>query len=438
MELQKYILNGLKAGGVDDVVVSLNKSNVKQIKFSNSEINLNLSYVFESLDIFASKRQRTISTSLRELSKKSADITIKRLLSIINKLPKNEDYKGIAKGDYEYQKINETFDPDIENVDAVSIVEDAISISKNGGALKCAGILFLTKSEESILTSNKIEASDKKTNYYFSIRSMNSNEASGHSNCVSNVISKLDYKNSAKESAEISKMSLNPKESPEGRFDVIFSPLAFAPLLKHTGDSASTYSIESGFSFFPNKIGERIANKNVTLIDDGTYRNGTGSSKYDEEGHPRQRTVVVEEGILKSFLHNTSSALKYKTESTGNAGIIAPVPTNFILMPGDYNKEDMIKSVKNGILITNIWYTRFNNYLTGEFSTIPRDGTFLIKNGEILHPINKLRVSDSLKNTYKNIACLGKDLKQIESWEAETPTVLPYVLVKNVNITKPR
>ncbi len=438
MELQKYIITELKKKGADDVVVNLSNSYVRQVKFSNSEINLNLSYNFESLNIFAAIKQRIISTSLKELSKKAADLTIKKILINTKNLPKNEDYKGIFNGKHEYPEIEENYDNKIDDVNPVDIVEEAISISQNNGALKCAGILFVTKSDDKILTSNNAEGEDNKTHYYFSIRSMNSKEASGHSNCVSNMITKFDYKNSAKESAEISKMSLNPKEAPDGKFDVIFSPLAFAPLLKHTGDSASVYSIESGFSFFPKKLNERIANENVNLIDDGVYKNGSGSSKYDEEGCPRQRTVVVDKGILKSFLHNTSTAIRYKTKSTGNAGIISPEPTNFILMPGNSSKDKMIKSVKNGILITNVWYTRFNNYLTGEFSTIPRDGTFLIKNGEILYPINRLRVTDSLKKIYNNITELGNELKKIESWEAESPTVLPYILVKDVNITKPK
>ena len=438
MELPKYIINELKKKGADDVVISSSKSYTKQVRFSNNEINLNLSYSFDVFNIFASLKQRIISTSLRDLSKKAADLTIKKILASAKNLPKNEDYKGIANGKFKYPKIEDNYDKNIDNVNPIDIVEEAISLSINKGVLKCAGVLFATKSEDKIFTSNDIIGEDKKTHYYFSIRSMNSKDASGHSNAVSNVLSKLDYRNSAEESAEISKMSLNPKESPDGKFDVIFSPLAFAPLLKHTGDSASIYSIESGFSFFPKKLNERVANTNVNLIDDGTYRNGSGSSRYDDEGHPRQRTTVVENGILKSFLHNTSSAIRYKTKSTGNAGLISPDPTNFILMPGKLTKDDMIKNVKNGILITNIWYTRFNNYLTGEFSTIPRDGTFLIKNGEILYPINRLRVSDSLQRIYKNIIGLGKELKQIESWEAESPTVLPYVFVKDVNITKPK
>lgn len=438
MELLNYIIKELKEKGADDVITSLNESLVKQVRFANSEINLNLSYNFSTISIFAAIKNRTISTSLKELTKEAADLTIKKIINNVKNLPKNEEYKEIAKGKFKYPEIEELYDKKVDDVDAIDVIEDAISISKNNGALKCAGVFYITKSKDQILTSNNIENEEERTHYYFSIRSLNSKDASGHSTSSSNVISKLDYKSAVIESAEISKQSLNPKESPEGKFDVIFSPLAFAPLLVHTGNSASIYSLESGFSFFPKEINKEIASKIVTLIDDGTYKNGSGSGRYDDEGCPRQKTVVVENGILKSFLHNTSTAIKYKTKSTGNAGIISPEPTNFILLPGDLTKEKMIKNVDNGILITNIWYTRFNNYLTGEFSTIPRDGTFLIKNGEILNPIKGLRVTDKLSEMYKRVIGLGKDLKQIESWEAESPTVLPYVLVKDVGISKPK
>ena len=157
MELQKYIVNKLKKNSADDVIISLSNNYTKQIKFSNNQINLNLSYKFESLNIFAAIKQRTISTSLRELSKKSADLTIKKIISNAKSLPKNPDYKGIANGKFKYPNIENNYDKKIDNVNPVDIVEEAISTSLNNGSKKCAGVLFVTKSEDKILTSNKIE-----------------------------------------------------------------------------------------------------------------------------------------------------------------------------------------------------------------------------------------------------------------------------------------
>ncbi|RLF79970.1 TldD/PmbA family protein, partial [Thermococci archaeon] len=78
----------------------------------------------------------------------------------------------------------------------------------------------------------------------------------------------------------------------------------------------------------------------------------------------------------------------------------------------------------------------FQNYVTGDFSTIPRDGAFLIENGEIVKPIRNIRVSDNFQHILENIATLGKDLYHVHWWEVTTPVFTPYVLVKNVEITK--
>jgi len=96
------------------------------------------------------------------------------------------------------------------------------------------------------------------------------------------------------------------------------------------------------------------------------------------EGVPTQKTGLIENGICKNYLHNTSSARRHKTESTGNAGLISPEPWNVVFEKGNSKFDDMMEGIKKGLLVTNVWYTRFANYHTGDFSTIPRDGCYLI------------------------------------------------------------
>ena len=98
--------------------------------------------------------------------------------------------------------------------------------------------------------------------------------------------------------------------------------------------------------------------------------------------------------------------------------------------------NDMITDVKRGILVTNNWYTRFQNMRTGEFSTIPRDATFLIENGSIKHPIRGTRISDSLPRLLMNIQSISKERKWIEWWEVSVPTLSPSMHIKDVSISK--
>ena len=96
----------------------------------------------------------------------------------------------------------------------------------------------------------------------------------------------------------------------------------------------------------------------------------------------------------------------------------------------------MIKEVKKGILITNNWYTRFQNYRSGEYSTIPRDATFLIEKGQIKHPITGVRISDALPRQLRNITAIGIDRTWIEWWEVSTPVFTPSLLINGARATK--
>jgi len=126
---------------------------------------------------------------------------------------------------------------------------------------------------------------------------------------------------------------------------------------------------------------------------------------------------------------------QYGTETTANAGLIMPRPWNLVLEPGDHSKAELFSEVKRGIYITNVWYTRFQNYVTGDFSTIPRDGIFLVENGN-LRPIRNIRVSDNLGRILRNVVALGNESFQVHWWEVSRPVITPYVLVKDVGITR--
>jgi PmbA protein len=250
----------------------------------------------------------------------------------------------------------------------------------------------------------------------------------------------LDASRAGAAAGEIARLSQKPGKGKGGKYDVIFSPLAFAPLVSVAGGVASIFSVESGFSFFKDKVGKKVASSSVTLHDDGTLPGGYGSKPFDDEGVPTQRNTLIDKGTYKTHLYNTSYARKYKTRSTGNAGLISPDPWHLVLEPGKLSKENLFSQVKNGIYISNVWYTRFQNYQTGDFSTIPRDGMFIIKNGEFQKPIKQLRVSDNVLRLLQNVSAAANDSRQVWSWElgeSGSPVTMPHILIKNVNLTEP-
>jgi PmbA protein len=430
METLYSLRKRLLEKGAQDIVLTKSESDESMIKFVNNKIVKTGLETSKSVDIFVAQDKKLVSTSLKEFDDATINKTVQKIIDFLKTSQKNHSYVGIPENKFTYSKIENSYDPKIENLDPIEIVDTSINAALKNSK-RTAGIFQSSTGKVSILTSTGIEKESKSSSLYLSLRAFATKEASGHKTATSSILRKFNFEKAGKEAGEIATMALNPEEGTPGEYDVIFSPLAFASILDNIGDASSIFNVEAGMSFLHDKLNENLGK--FDLIDNGILQNGVGSSSFDAEGHPTQRTEVIKDGVLKTYLHNTSSAIRHDVKSTGNAGIISPSATNLVLT----GKEGNPFNIDKGIYVTNVWYTRFQNYTTGDFSTIPRDGMFMIKNSEIGKPIKNLRVSENVLNMLKNIEKFGKDKEQITSWEADTPCNMAPLLIKNVRMTKP-
>ena len=417
----------------DEVVLAKGESNSRQIKFSDNEIVKTAVEEVSNVSIFVAKNKKLVSTILKD--DKNIDKTIRLLKKMVDQVEAKEDFHGINDKIYKYKEIKDVYDSKIKEIDDVDFVEKGINASLGQGVERTNGVFELHDGECEILTNKGIDFKEKGSEVYFSIRSFVTKDQSGHMNGVSRVLRGFDTAKIGKKSGEIARDAEGVVNGRKGKMDVIFSPLAFAPILNSIGDAASIFSVESGMSYFEGKLNKKLSN--VTIYDDGSLRNGLGSLKADMEGVASRKNVLLDKGVFKTYLHNYSTAKKYGVESTGNAGLVSPEPWNVVIDKGNYKLDELIKGVKDGLLVTNVWYTRFANYATGDFSTIPRDGCFKIKNGKIVESWKGIRVSENVLNILKNVSKLGNEVEHLRSWEADTPISCPHVLVKNCNITVP-
>lgn len=438
--MKEYVGQALKLlekQGATDYVVSGRSSKSSQIKYSDNKINATKDWDDVSISVFASFGGRIVSTAIRDVSDKGVDRGISAISKFANNLPVNKDFKGIAKGPFKYNDVKGLFDKKILELGegSIDLLSSGINSCINNGAKRASGVIEFENSSSYLMTSNNVEAEEQGTNAYFSVRAFFNKDSSGHKVVNSTTLKNFDVEWAGKEAAEIALMAKNPINGKPGKYDILFSPLAFANILERVGDAASAFSIESGLSFLSNMVGKKISNEKVTLFDDGTLKGGLGSGKFDDEGTPTKRTKLVDKGVLKTYLHNYSSAQRFNAETTGNAGLISPNISNLVLEPGKISNEELIKGINKGLYITNVWYTRFQNYQTGDFSTIPRDGIFMIENGEIVKSINNIRLSENMLNIMKNVDIVANNPEQILGWEVESPVITPSVFCKNLNIT---
>ena len=431
-EINEKLMKLGKKMGFGDMVIISTLNDRKQVRFANSEITIAKRWLEKKTEIFVEKDKRVVSTEISNYEEKHMEEVMQNLNKLMNSVEKKEDYYGIAEGPFKYGEIEETFDKKILDTDPIEHIEAAINATKLD---RVAGVLYIDHPQIYLSTSNSVEAKDEGTGIEISVRAFKDDLASGHSTNSSRVLSKFKPEDAGEKAGEIARMVEKPTLGESGKFDVIFDPMAIGNLLSMMGRFTSAMAVEAGFSFLMGKLRKKVASENFTFRDIGNLPNGYGTRKFDDEGVPTKSTNIIEKGTLKTYLLNTSYAKKYNMENTANSGIIMPTPWNLYVEPGDYEEVEIF-DVPMAIYVTNIWYTRFQNYVSGDFSTIPRDGIFLVENGEIKGAIKNIRISDNMQRLLTGIDAIGKDLRQVHWWEAEIPVFVPYIRVKDVGITR--
>jgi PmbA protein len=194
---------------------------------------------------------------------------------------------------------------------------------------------------------------------------------------------------------------------------VVFDQRTARSLLGNLLEALNGDSVYRGASFLAGKLGETIASEAVTIVDDGTLPGGFGSAPFDDEGIRMARNVVVERGVLRSYLLNCYTARKLGMKTTGNAsrglaGNPGIGPKNFFLEPGSATPEEIIGSVRNGFYVTE--FMGFGvNIVTGDVSH--GAAGLWIENGELAYPVQEVTVAGNLGDLLRGISMVGTDLE---------------------------
>jgi TldD protein len=168
-----------------------------------------------------------------------------------------------------------------------------------------------------------------------------------------------------------------------------------------------------GTSAFSKLMGKQVAHSDITIVDDGTIQDRRGSLNIDDEGNPTQRTVLIENGILKNYLQDTLNAKLMNMEITGNgrresyAHIPMPRMTNTIMTNGNHNPDGIIKSVKKGIYAPNFGGGQVD-ITSGKF-VFSSSLAWLIEDGKITQPIKGASIVGNGPDILKKVSMVGND-----------------------------
>ena len=249
-----------------------------------------------------------------------------------------------------------------------------------------------------------------------------SETSSGYSTGLSRKVEEIDATALADIAVEKAFKSKKPKPLTAGDYEVILDPAAVAALfewLNYIGFGSKTFIEKT--SFLSGNIGKKLMDESVTVYDDAKDTSAI-AMPFDFEGVPKQKVDIIKNGIGVGVAYDRNTGNREGTPSTGHALTAdqhgeGAIPLNLFIAPGDKTKENMIASVKKGILVTRFHYINgFIDTPKAVLTGMTRDGTFLIENGEVKHGIRNLRFTDSMTRAFSAVKGVSSKAELIPSW----------------------
>lgn len=432
----EYFLKRAKEFGADEAEIYISLSDEKAVKLEGRFLK---TLVTRSTNVWVRvvvDKRIAISTS-STIEKSQLEKVIEEAVKTAKFSERDENWQGLP--DPEKPKHSWTgYDEGIATLDTSYLVELLRDLRKtietNDSTFKVTeGAVGAESYFTYIVNTNGIAVSQKGTemSLYLSVKaSTGGKDGVGSAFKFSRSLF-TDYYDTADEAKQLALDEIKAEKLGETiHGEVVFAPQTIAMLLQNLLVPAfNAQHVLEGYSPLKDKMGQKILGE-LTIIDDGTIVGGMSTSLYDSEGIPRQRTVLVEKGVLKSYLHNNYTARRIGVKSTGNAGRsrgeVSVSRSNLVIAPGDYTEEEILAEAK--ILLKSFLLSVHTvNFVTGNFSVVASK-PYLIKEGE-LKPIKPVTVAG-------NIYELADTIKTSNRLQQDFPGIFsPHVLFGKTTIS---
>ena len=423
----KKTLNFVKASiqKVDDGELFLERSQNESFLFDNKKLKQSSFSSREGFGIRAVKGERTAYSHSSEINidkirNASESISLSNRESDLinkNKLTLNKNAKRIYSNENPFHNIQLSKKIKLlEKIDEYTRQANKnikqVSVSLNASLQE----VFILKPEEQILNDIR-----PMVRIYISViieengrRESGSSGGGGRYN-LSEIMKEEIWKNHVNEAIRIAKVNLNAKPAPAGVMDIVLGS-GWPGVMLH---EAVGHGLEGDFnrkktSAFTDLIGKKVASENVTVIDDGTIPDRRGSITFDDEGSPSKKNILIENGILKSYMQDRQNARLMNTGSTGNGRRQSfahpPMPrmTNTFMSSGKEDPKNLLKELKDGIYA--VGFSGGQVDITNGKFVFSCTEAYKVKNGNILYPVKGATLIGDGPSAMKKIQGIGNDL----------------------------
>lgn len=436
IEIAESAVRSSKKLGVDEAEGFVQRQRVIEIVLERGEIQSERMKIRRGIGIRVIKDKRMGFAFASMLDQQTIQETCRDASKLASVSPRNPDWVSLPlpekippapEGLYDENLADLTLDEALnmvlEGYEAAKEVDSRVSIDE--------GKLTVSSTEVAISNSHGISLYSEGTfiSFYLICVAKEQGEASSfaYEYDVSRTLRDFSARKVGELAAKKALLSLGARRIEPFRGDVILSPevaseILFAPLISNVNAD----NVQRGRSLWADKIGESVSARSLTVIDDGLLPYGLGSSPFDDEGVPSQKTVVIENGILKSFLYDTYTANRVNKKSTGNAAreSYSSLPSiaisNLLVSSGTKSLEEMISEVNEGIFVNRFSGNVSNE--SGEFSGVAKQAVY-IEGGEMKFPLRETMISGNAFESLNRIVAIGRD-RRATMMSVYTPPIL--------------
>lgn len=414
------------------------------VSLERNDIATGVSMDYSGIGIRAFRGGAMGFSSVNSLNREDVKKAVESAVKIASTSPPSGEHNRlpVLPEKSRYHGVKGLFDPDINGFGMEDALGHALKMLK--AARKDSRVMVDSGSFESgwmiraISSSSGLSLSEKASSISYFIMGMarDGDDVSSFNYRYrgTHMLSDVDTEKTGAEFADLVLKTLGARKTESFRGQVIMTPDAFVDLLiSPLMYLVNAENVQKGRSSFADRIGDAVASEKLTITDDGTIDGGLGSSMFDREGVPHSPLDIIRNGELKSYLHNTRTAIRGglgPAGSTGHAsGGFSGVPgvggTNLDIAAGDVSFDEMVAGVKKGIVLTRI--SGYPDPISGQYAGTVKGG-MLVENGEIVRPITGTMISGNIFENLRKISALSREREELFS------VLAPYALVEDVSI----
>ncbi len=415
----------------DAYEIYIEESNVIELDSKQDELNFAKEEIEQGLGIRAIKNNRIGFAYTSNLDKIEETCNQAVENTKLNKEDENYAFSQAekvpdVKGVYD-KKFN-----DLDLDESVEFLKTVIATAADTGCEITGSGFSASEGRSLIVNSNGVSIENEGTGFGvgLSVTLQKEGQIATAYNSQSSRFFDLDGVKLANEVCDLAKSSLDTKPIETNDYDVVLDYYAATGLLRTFMGAFDGENVRRGRSILKDKIGTEIANPTLSIIDNPLLEKGMATSSCDGEGSVSQKTDLIKDGILNSFIYDIYTANKVGTKTTSNASrgtyLATPMisPTN---LEFKFSELKDISEIGKGVLTTSVLGAHTANPISGDFS-VEASNAFKIENGELTEPINKAMISGNIFEIMKKVEGLNTETKQYGSF------ILPKLLVHDLRV----